>query len=184
MFNARLSNDIFNQLMNGKIINKTELNNSGQFVESLLFNEIMSNLKDYRIQYEMCGVDFVEEVDYIYIRDRVNSSEDLKTDITMKACLLLLLIGKYLTESNYKFSKITDPSGGITKADIESIQEMPDTQEIIEKAKLKNDLHIEIRNVLVNRNIMLEKPSSQSYILSDSGKAFFYEIIQNYKNQE
>ncbi|PKQ73654.1 condensin complex protein MksE [Aeromonas sobria] len=180
MFNAMLSSDIFNILMNGKIINKTELNNSGQFVDSPLFIEIMSNLKDYRTQYEMCGFEFVEEIDYIFIRDRVSNRDDLKTDISMKACLLLLLLGKYLTENNFRLSKLTDFSGGINAADIEAIQEMPDTNEILEKANIKKDLHTEIKNTLVNRNILLEKPSSQSYILSDSGRAFFNEIINNY----
>ena len=99
----------------------------------------------------------------------------------MKACLLLLLLGKYLTEHNYRISKLIDPTGGITRADIEIIQEMPDTQEILEKAKMKIDLHAMIKSVLVDRHIMLEKPGSQSYILADSGKAFFDEIVKNYE---
>lgn len=181
MFDANLCHEIFNKLMNGKIINKTILNNNGQFTNNPLFDEILCNLNDYKGQYDMCGKDFVVENDYVFIRDRTNINEDLKTDITMKAYLLLLIIGKYLTANNYRFSKISDSSGGITIADIEAIQEMPDTQEILEKSKLNNNLHSEIRNILVNRNIMLEKPSSQSYILSDSGKAFFNEVINNFK---
>lgn len=180
MFDASLSGEIFNHLMNGKIINKTMLNNSGQFVDNPLFVEIMTNLKDYRTQYEMCGFEFAEDINYIFIRDRVNNREDLKTDISMRACLLLLLLGKYLTENNFRLSKLTDPSGGITAADIEAMQEMPDTDEILEKANIKKDLLTEIKTTLVNRNILLEKPSLQTYILSDSGRAFFDEIIKNY----
>jgi hypothetical protein len=99
----------------------------------------------------------------------------------MKACLLLLLLGKYLTENNYRLSKLTDSSGGITIADIEAINEMPDTQEILEKGKMKNDLASAIKSILVERHIMLEKPSSQSYILSDSGRTFFDEIVKSYE---
>ena len=181
MYDTNLSSDIFSQLMNGKIINKTILNNNAQFVENPLFNEIMDNLKDYRTQYQMNGVEFVEETEFIFIRDRGSIRDDLKTDISMKACLLLLLLGKYLTEHNYRISKLIDPTGGITRADIEIIQEMPDTQEILEKAKMKIDLHAMIKSVLVDRHIMLEKPGSQSYILADSGKAFFDEIVKNYE---
>jgi len=180
MYNANLSSEIYSQLMNGKVINKTVLNNSAQFVENPLFNEIMDNLKDYRTQYKMNGAEFVEEADYIFIRDRASNRDDLKTDITMKAYLLLLLLGKYLTEHNYNISKLTHPSGGITRADIEAIQEMPVTQEIMEKTKMKSDLFSTIKNVLIDRHIMLEKPGSQSYILSDSGKAFFDEVVKNY----
>jgi len=182
MYDTNLSSEIFSQLMNGKVINKSILNNNAQFVENPLFNEIMDNLKDYRTQYQMNGVEFVEEAEFIFIRDRVSNRDDLKTDITMKACLLLLLLGKYLTEHNYRISKLIDPSGGITRADIEAMQEIPDTQEILEKAKMKNDLHAMIKSVLVDRHIMLEKPGSQSYILADSGKAFFDEIVKNYES--
>ncbi|MBT4836710.1 MAG: hypothetical protein HON94_05130 [Methylococcales bacterium] len=181
MYDANLSAEIFSQLMNGKIINKTILNNSSQFVENPLFNEVMDNLKDYRSQYAMNGVELVEEAEYLFIRDRNSSSEELKTDVMMKACLLLLLLGKYLTENNYRLSKLTDSSGGITIADIEAINEMPDTQEILEKGKMKNDLASAIKSILVERHIMLEKPSSQSYILSDSGRTFFDEIVKSYE---
>lgn len=181
MYDTNLSIEIFSQLMNGKVINKTILNNNAQFVENPLFNEIMDNLKDYRTQYQMNGVEFVEEAEYIFIRDRLSNQDDLKTDIMMKACLLLLLLGKYLTEHNYRISKLSTSSGGITHADIEAMHEMPDTQEILEKAKMKNDLHSMIKSVLVDRHIMLEKLGSESYILSDSGRAFFEEIVKNYE---
>ena len=140
----------------------------------------MDNLKDYRTQYEMCGFELVEEAEYVFIRDRVSNRDDLKTDITMRASLLLLLLGKYITEFNFRFSKLTEISGGITKSDIDLIQEMPNTQEILEKANMKNDLQSLIKTNLVDRHIMLEKVDTQSYILSDSGRAFFDEIIHNY----
>lgn len=180
MFNAQLSTEIFSQLMNGRIINKTILNNSGEFAPNIYFHEIMDNLKDYRVQYQMNGFELVEEPEYVYIFDRTFSRDDLKTDITMKAYMLLLILGKYLTEHNYRLSKLTEPSGGITHADIEVIQEMPDTQEILEKSGVKSNLLASIKSVLVERSILLEKPSSQSYILSDSGRAFFDEIKNYY----
>ena len=180
MYDSSLSTLIFNELMNGKVINRTVLNNSGEFTPNPLFKEVMENLKDYRTQYEMSGCEFIDESEFIFIRDRASSRDDLKTDITMKACILLLILGKYVNENNYRLSKLTEPSGGITRADIEAIQEEEDTVELIEKAKLKSDLHAEIKNVLVNRNIMLEKPSEESYILSDAGRAFFTEVIESY----
>lgn len=103
-----------------------------------------------------------------------------KCDDLFGVYLLLLILGKYLTEHNYRLSKLTEPSGGITPADIEIIQEMQETQEILEKAGIKNDLLASIKSVLVERNIMLGKPSSQSYVLSDSGRAFFEEIVRHY----
>jgi len=182
MYNAYLSSQIFNHLMNGKVINKTKLNNNSQFVENPLFIEIIENLDDYKTQYQMNGVDLVVTVDYVYIKERGLKNDNLKTDITMKTCLLLLLLGKYITENNFRMSKLTEPSGGITEADIDAIMEMSDTPEILEKAKMKNDLLPLIKSILVKRSILLEKPGAQSYILSDSGRAFYDEIIKSYQS--
>lgn len=182
MYKVQQSSKIFDHLMNGKIINKYKINNSAEFVENEMFLEIMNNLADYTNQWRMNGFDFVVEPSYLFIRERTSDRNDLKTDITMKVCVLLLLIGKYLTENNYKLSKITDTSGGLAIADIEAIMGMPDCLEILKKSKLNTDLHAAIKTALVDRNIMLEKPGSKSYLLSDSGKAFYEEVIANYQN--
>jgi len=181
MYNAAISQRIFSELMNGRIINKTIIDNSNSFTVNPLFTEIMDNLDDYRTQYKMSGYEFVESPDYIYIRERTGDTNNLKTDITMKACVLLLLMGKYLTENNYRISKLIDPTGGLTEADFEAIQDMPDTAEILEKSSMKRDFSASIKPILVERNIMLQKIGESTFILSDSGRAFFDEIVGNYQ---
>lgn len=181
MFDTRLSQEIFNQLMNGKVINKNELNNNGEFKENPLFAEIVGNLNDYENQYTMSGYEFVQHPSFIYIRERTSQREELKIDITMKVCVLLLLIGKYITEQNYRSTKLTDKTGGLSVVDFEGIEDMPDTQEILQKSGMKSGLQAAIKSTLIDRNILLQKPSSQTYILSDAGKAFFEEIIESYQ---
>ncbi len=63
---------------------------------------------------------------------------------------------------------------------MQNIQEMEDVQELIEKAKLKDDLFTEYKNVLINRFLLLEMPGSERFILSDAGKAFFEEVVQSF----
>ena len=181
MFDVNLSKEIFSQLINGKVISKSILNNGGDFIDNPLFAEIIHNLDDYRTQYKMSGYDFVEQSDFFYIREQVIQENDLKTDITMKVCVLLLLIGKYLTESNFRLTKLTESSGGLTNADFDAIQERPDTQEILDKSKIK-DFRTGIKSILVDKNILLQKPGSHSYILSDAGRFFFTEIVANYNS--
>lgn len=183
MFDTQLSQEIFNQLMNGKVINKTELNNSGDFKENPLFAEIVGNLKDYKNQYTMSGYEFIQQPSFIYIRERTAQKEELKTDITMKTCVLLLLIGKYITEQSYRFTKLTDKTAGLSQIDFELIEEMPDTQEILQKSGMKSGFMNAIKSTLIERNILLQKPSSETYILSDAGKAFFEELINGYNHQ-
>ncbi len=180
MYNSQISQIIFNQLMNGKVINRHKLSNSGQWVTDQYYDEIISNLADYRQQYEMCGYELVERPGYLFIREITPNATDLKTDVAMKASLLILMLAKYITEHNYSLLKLTETNGGITPSEIEAMQEMPDVQELIEKAKLNPNLQIEMKNVLVNRNIMLVKPSSEAYILSNAGKAFLEDVIQHF----
>ena len=180
MYDARLSKEIFDQLMNGRIINKTVLNNASQFVDNELYTEIIQNLEIYRQQYAMSGLKLVEHDSYFYVREPEAGRESLKSDITMKACILLMLIGKYITESRSRLSKLTDPLGGLTNADIEAIEEMTDTAEILERCGIKQNLKTAIRVILVERNILLQKASSEVYLLSDAGRAFFDEIVEHY----
>ena len=180
MHNVELSVEIYQLLSSGKVINGRTLNNSGEFVPNLHFEEVMNNLDSYRTQYEMSGKELVVRKSFIFLRKSGDSIEDLKTDITMKAALLLLMLGKYINERNYRFSKLTEQSGGITRDDIQNIQEMEDVQELIEKAKLKDDLFTEYKNVLINRFLLLEMPGSERFILSDAGKAFFDEVVQSF----
>lgn len=179
MFNAELSKEIFQELMNGKVINKHKLDNAANLVENELFTEIMLNVRDYKTQYEMSGYEFELSESFVFIRKEGFDTKNLKTDPTMKAYLLLVLIAKYLNDHNYRFTKLTDADAGITDADISAMASMPDTEELIDKAGIKGDLLTNIKNVLVKRNIMLEKASSNSYVLSDSGKAFFQELTEN-----
>lgn len=168
MYEARLSKEIFDHLMNGRIINKTVLNNASEFVENELYTEIIRNLDTYRQQYAMSGLKLVENESYFYIREPDANQESLKSDITMKACILLMLIGKYITESRSRLNKLTDPSGGLTYADIETIEDMSDTPEILERCGIKQDLKTAIKTILVDRNIMLQKASAE--VLSTTGE--------------
>ena len=90
-------------------------------------------------------------------------------------------MGKYLIEHNYRLTRLTDPSGGLSEFDIKAMQDMPNTQEILSKSKI-TDLKMAVKSILVDKNILLQKPSSLDYILSDGGRAFFNEILLDYQN--
>ncbi|MBU2878741.1 MULTISPECIES: condensin complex protein MksE [Aliiglaciecola] len=184
MYNTDLSVEIYQTLTAGKIINNRMLNNSGQCISNPLFEEIMNNLSTYATQYEMSGQELVRNKDFVYLRKGAELAEDVKTDVTMKAALLLLMLGKYINEQNYRFSKLTEQNGGITKTDILALQEIDDIQELIEKARLKSDLFTEFKNVLINRNLLLELPGNERFILSDAGRVFYEEVVRVYLEPE
>jgi hypothetical protein len=183
MYSLRNSQKIFSELTSGKVINRTSLANNNSRIDNFLFVEIMTYLDEYRKQYKMCGYDFIETPNYIYIKDKIASQESLKTDLTMKICVLLLILGKHLNNKNYKLSKLTDITGGISKADIEEMEENEETKELLTRANLKKGLFVAIQSNLINKNILLEKPSDGTFILSDIGIEFFEDIFKNYSSE-
>lgn len=177
----RKSKQIFDTLMNGRIINKHILNNSSEKVDNSLFSEIMDNLDAYQNWYEACGYELITKPTFAYLNDAV---QDPKTELTMKAYCLLLIIGKYLTMNNYTLSKITDSKSGLTLEDFQKMADIPNVSDILEKAKIAykkdEDMFSAVKSILVDRQIMLEKASSKKFVLSDSGKAFYEELIAKF----
>jgi site-specific DNA-adenine methylase len=171
MVSLQKSEQIFNTLMNGRIINREIIDND-VLVANPLFNEIMDNLEVYKKQYEMSGFNFLHSGDYVYITE----DEKNKTDIAMKAQILLLLIGKYLNNNNYSLQKIKHLNVGLTRSDILGVQAMPETIELLNRAGMGDDVFVQIKNILVERHILLEKTSSESFILSAIGEKFFDEL--------
>lgn len=176
--------DIYRHLMNGRILNRQKLNNAGEWVDDELFQELISNIDEYRSLYQACGFELMEHSDYVYLND---PHLEGKTELSMKAYCLLLIIGKYLTHNGFSLSKITSPTGGLTVQDFQNMLELDDVQELVEKAQLytarkKDDFFSIVKNILVERHILLEKPSQQMFILSPAGRLFFDELLQNIVN--
>lgn len=171
--------EIYNHLMNGRIINRERLGSHGGFEPEPLFSEIMDNLGDYKNQYAMSGFSLIANADYVYII-RGQTHDITKTDIAMKAYCLLLLLGKYITSHNYRLEKLSAVTGGLSLAEFNKIQAMPETKEILERANMSENLFKNIKSILVERHIMYEHPMTQHYMLSNSGKAFFEELMTDF----
>lgn len=179
MVNMQKSVKIYDHLMNGRIINRQRLGTNGEFEPEPLFAEIMDNLGDYKNQYAMSGFSLVANADYVYII-KGQAHDISKTDIAMKAYCLLLLIGKYLTTHNYRLEKLSASSGGLSQAEFNKIQSMPQTKEILERANMGEDLFKSVKSILIERHIMFENPITGHFILSDAGRAFYDELMAGF----
>lgn len=179
MVDMQKSVEIYNHLMNGRIINRQRLGSHGEFESEPLFSEIMDNLGDYKNQYAMSGFSLIANADYVYII-KGQAHDISKTDIAMKAYCLLLLIGKYLTTHNYRLEKLSASSGGLSQAEFNKIQSMPQTKEILERANMGEDLFKSVKSILIERHIMFENPITGHFILSDAGRAFYDELMAGF----
>lgn len=182
MVNLDLASKIYNQLMNGRIINREFIDNDN-FHLNPLFSEVMDNLAEYEKQYEMCGFKMVKTGEYIYLCEN-KATEDLKTDVGMHVQILLLLIGKYLNRKNLSLSKITTLSAGISLSEVEEVGKMEEAVELLEKARMTMNFEDAFQKILVRRNIFLVKTTSKRYVLSSIGVNFFEELTPLYSKDE
>ncbi len=164
---------IYRTLVNGKVINHFSISPEGSKVDNPLFNEVYSNLNDYKQQYLMSGLELVDNEDFYYVREI--DADMPYTDPVKRIQVLLLIISRYITLSGALFEKLTHPMGGLTAEDIKNMEENDEYSEILSAVDIK-DLTKAIKSNLLDRNIM-EEPRSGQYILSDAGKYFFNELF-------
>ena len=176
MVNKNFSKQIYNHLINGKVINREKIEND-TFVPDELYSEIIQYEEIYREQYDMCGYNMHIANGYIYLLEKVEK-KDLKTDVIMRCYVLLLIVAKYMNDINKSHSQLMSLNGGISKAEIDSLNDNPDIKELLKKCDFnsKDDLFTNIKSQLIDRHILLEKTGSQRYVLSHAGKFFFDEI--------
>ncbi|TXD97550.1 hypothetical protein ES754_00760 [Psychrobacter frigidicola] len=179
MIDLHSSVEIYDHLMNGRIVNKRRLGSHGSFEPNPMFEEVIKNLDVYKNQYDMCGFSLLANTEFIYII-KGNAYELGKTEIAMKAYCLLLIIGKYVTSHNYKVDKLNSASGGLTLSDIDKIGLLQDTAEILQRAGMNEDMFKSIKSTLIERQIMFENPITQNFVLSDSGMAFYEELTADF----
>jgi hypothetical protein len=178
MFDKVLSAEVYNRLMNGKVINKYNIDKKGDKYNDVLFSEIILNLDDYKKQYEMSGFELVSGYNFFYIRNGITDS--IKADVSKKISVLLLVISRHVTKKGYKFDKLSNPKGGITNNELLEIEDLDETKELMEKSEMgKMKFHIAVKRVLVDRGIMLEKVTGE-FILSDAGISFFNDLFSSY----
>jgi hypothetical protein len=176
MFDREFSVEIFKTLTNGKLINRYVLQNNGSETENPLYSELLSNIETYRQQYQMCGYELVEREDFVFLRDGDVSYDELPADNAMRISILLLIIGKFINDRGYVLGKLVDANGGLSEDDLAAIDELETTAELLEKGNFKSNFATAFTNYLVNRNIVLRKPSDGRYLLSAGGRAFFEEL--------
>lgn len=100
----------------------------------------------------------------------------------MRIYLLLVIIGKYLVIQGYSLNKIYHETAGLTVDDFHNMANIPHIIEILEKSKMgqhPNEISGLIKSNLIDRGILWEKPSTNTYILTNSGRAFFDELQNN-----
>ncbi len=179
MISNDLSQTIYNQLINGKAINKRSyIVKTNELEDNPLYTEIFINFDEYQQLYQRINFELVHKSScFFYIRELAGSEAN---EVTIKIQALLIVIGRIVTEKGYLFDVLTDYRAGIKLEDLSEAMSEERYLDILHTCKLciSRSIDEEINNHLISRGIMF-KNSRGHYVLSDGGVAFFTELTKS-----
>lgn len=178
MISNELSQAIYNQLINGKAINKhSYIAKTNELDDNPLYTEIFTNFDEYRQLYQRINFELVHKNgSFFFIRELAGGDAN---EVMIKIQALLIIIGRIITEKGYLFDVLTDHRAGIKLEDLSDAMSEERYLDILQTCKLCHSRRIEeeINNHLITRGIMF-KNSRGNYVLTDAGAAFFNELIE------
>ncbi|MBM24250.1 MAG: hypothetical protein CL760_00880 [Chloroflexi bacterium] len=173
--NIEKSQKIFNDLVKGKVINELIYDpKTDALVINDLFSEVRDNLEQYKLQYQMNGMELVEKAKYFYLIDKSKNSETKQPIKTKVYASMILLVRFVMSDGGKVFDYLKNINYGVSVKDLDGIEDNPNYLHILKTAKI--DKAKNILKYLYEKNILL-KTSKDRYILSDSGNAIIQDII-------
>ena len=175
MIQSEKSQKIYIDLINGRIINKSILN-EGQRLPNPDYTELFSNIEKYTELYRNIGFELVFRDSFFFIRD-LNLGDTYK-ETAIKIQVILLIISRKITEAGFGYDLLDNENAGVSVQQLHEFSTQEDVKQLITAAKLgKKTLPEVVKDVMLERNIM-NKNTHDRYILSDAGKYFFSQLFE------
>ena len=178
MITNKLSQTIYSQLINGKVINKHGyILKTNELEDNCLYNEIFNNFDEYSTLYQRINFELVHKNGcFFYIREL--GGEDAN-EVTVKIQALLIIVGRIITEQGYLFDVLTDHRAGVRTEDLAVATSEERYLDVLHTCKLclKRGIEEEINNNLVVRGLMFIN-SRGHYVLTEAGASFFDELTE------
>lgn len=174
---------IFKELSSGKVITREIykiVNND--FVENQLYTVIFNNLEHFKVFYQHLGYELVfnNERHFFYIR-KLSDEEDREYNRNaFKIQVMLLIIGRYFSQSGRHLKYLEDPSIGITVDDIKAIKDNDEYMVMLKGADFKDGPDLAIP-FLKDRGFLFATGVDR-YIVSPAGMYFLDLLINRYSD--
>ena len=184
MIQSEKSQRIYADLINGRIINKSYLEqDENQLIPNADYSELFTNLESYTELYRNIGFELVFRDSFFFIRDL--HLGDTYKEMAIKIQVSLLILARKITAAGFGYELLENENAGISAQLLEEISQQDDVKQLILAARLaKKTLYEVVKDVLLERRIM-EKNAHQRYILTDAGKYFFKQLFaQEISNSE
>lgn len=174
MINKELSQQIYREFMNGRVINELAYQKDGSMQPDVRYEELFNNYdSDYRDLYENIGYELVLREGFAFSRSL--EEDDSYSDVAMKIQTLLMIVARGIQELGYDFELITTHDAGVSDTLLEQV-ETDEKKDILLACGLKKSLIDEVKNVLETRNVAYRNAKGK-LVLTAAGKGFFEEVF-------
>lgn len=174
MIDKSLSQQIYRELMNGRVINKLTYQKDGSMQSNALYEELFNSYdSDYRAMYENLGYELVLSSGFAFSRSL--DEDDAYSDVAMKIQALLMVLARGIQELGYDFELLTTHDAGVSDKLLAQV-ETDEKRDILQACGLKKPLIDEAKNVLETRNIAYRNAKG-NLVLTTAGISFFTEVF-------
>ncbi len=172
IINRKSSVEIYNQLINGRMVNRSVFHD-GSLIPNPLFEELLNSFDHYRRLYADIGFELVMREGFAFIR--TPGSSDQVEDAVRRTQGMLLVLFRGVMEQGLTMDALIQDKGGLSNELIEVIGNGEDKIEVLHACGMKNSLLVEIK-MLENRGIAYR--NAKGYlVLTEAGVAFYRDLI-------
>jgi hypothetical protein len=165
---------IYNELINGKFINK-EIYQDGVLQANPTYDEIYNNLDQYIEHYELNGFELTSCGDAFFIKtDELTKYREAPA---LKIQALLLIISRFCKDTGTRIEAILNQQAGLKRENIDLIAELDEVQDILKASDMKKNLALEIDKNLVVRGVAFWNELG-GLVLTNSGESIFNEMFK------
>lgn len=171
--NRQQSVEIYSQLMNGKMVNRTTPI-EGALKSNPLFEELLNHFDRYQDLYELMGYELVMRDGFAFIR--TIDTNDSKDELARNIQGVLLVLFRGVMEMGLTMDALLKDTAGLSNAHIEEIGKGQDKQEVLIACGMKTGTLLDHVKKLETRCIAYR--NAKGYlVLSEAGTAFFSDLL-------
>lgn len=184
LINAEQSANIFRQFTQGKVITKQIFNQLSSAPEdNPLFTCLFSHENHFQQLYQHLGYQLClnNDGDFYYVQEHREESSDEADDNALKVQAILLQLGRYYSQTGRDLAQLCESMFGFNEADIIALSKDEDSVAILKAIKIDN--WPKAIDFIVSRNFAY-KTGNSSYFISSAGKAFLFNLVEQYSQFE
>ncbi|MEW6993772.1 hypothetical protein AADZ84_05825 [Colwelliaceae bacterium MEBiC 14330] len=184
LINAEQSATIFRQFTQGRVITKLVFDQlSSQQQDNPLFTCLFNHESHFKQLYQHLGYQLClnNEGDFYYVQEYREESSEEADDNALKVQTILLQLGRYYSQTGRDLAQLCQAMFGFNEADITSLSKDDDSIAMLKAIKIES--WPKAIDFIVSRNFAY-KTGNTNYFISSAGKAFLFNLVEQYSQFE